>query len=154
MIDVLVERPPRVVGDGASTIEQLILAENERRIEARGEAGMEHFLPDAQTAVALREQGVTLRHVPGAGEEIVVKTVTNDRRLEDAWTYRGDVHADVMEQSRTAARVVGLRLAGVDVIAPRIDRSLSRRPGRYWRSTERPGYTATTTSPTETRRRR
>ena len=100
---------------------------------------MEHFLPDAQTAVALREQGVTLRHVPGAGEEIVVKTVTNDRRLEDAWTYRGDVHADVIEQSRTAARVVGLRLAGVDVIAPRIDRSLSETAGAILEINGTPG---------------
>ena len=139
LIDVLVERPPHVVGDGRSTVEELILAENQRRIDARGEAGMEHFLPDAQTAVALREQSVTLAHVPAPGAEIKVKTVTNDRRLEDAWPYKGDVHPEILAQSRAAAEAVDLRLAGVDVIAPRIDESLSATSGAILEVNGTPG---------------
>jgi D-alanine-D-alanine ligase-like ATP-grasp enzyme len=129
LIDTIVERPPRVAGDGRSSVEQLMQAENRRRIQARGEAGMEHLLPDYDTAVALREQGRSLAYVPAAGEEVQVKTVTNDRRLEDAWTYRDPVDAQVLEQARRATDAVGLRLSGVDVIAPRIDRPLTETGG-------------------------
>lgn len=129
LIDTIVERPPRVVGDGRSTIEALMQAENRRRIDASGEAGMEHLLPDVETAIALREQQKTLAYVPGEGEEVQVKTVTNDRRIEDAWTYRDHIAPEVLEQARAATDAVGLRLSGVDVIAPRIDRPLSETGG-------------------------
>jgi cyanophycin synthetase len=129
LIDTIVEQPPHVVGDGGSTVEQLMAAENHRRVEARGAAGMNPCLPDLDTAVALRDQGLSLRDVPDAGQAVQVKTVTNDRRIEDARTYRGEVHPDVLEQARAATAAVGLRLSGVDVIAPRIDRPLAETGG-------------------------
>jgi D-alanine-D-alanine ligase-like ATP-grasp enzyme len=139
LLDTIVERPPRVVGDGRSTVEELMHAENRRRIVARGEAGMEGLLPDVDTAIALREQGAALGDVPAAGHEVQVKTVTNDRRLEDAWTYRGPIDPDVLEQARAAARAVGLRLAGVDVMAPRIDQPLARTGGAILEINGTPG---------------
>ena len=129
LIDTIVERPPRVVGDGRSTVESLMHAENRRRIEARGEVGMEPLLADVETAIALREQALTLADVPAAGAEVQVKTVTNDRRVEDAWTYSETIAADVLQQARAATEATGLRLSGVDVIAPSIDRPLAETGG-------------------------
>jgi D-alanine-D-alanine ligase-like ATP-grasp enzyme len=129
LLDVIADRPPHVVGDGRCTIEELVGAENDRRLRARGEAGLELLDLDADAVLTLRAAGLTLGDVPAAGQEVAVKSVTNDHRVEDSWTYRGEIHADVLDQARAAVRAVGLRLAGVDVVAPAIDRPLRETGG-------------------------
>jgi glutathione synthase/RimK-type ligase-like ATP-grasp enzyme len=45
-----------------------------------------------------------------------VKTVTNEGRIEDCTTARGELCAEIVDDARRAAEAVGVRLAGVDVI--------------------------------------
>jgi len=129
LLDVIVDRPPHVVGDGRSTVEELIAAENRRRMDAAGEAGLELLELDLDTALTLRRAGLALRARPAEGREVAVKSVTNDRRLEDSHTYRAEVHPEVLRQVAAAQRALGLRLVGIDVIAPRIDRPLAETGG-------------------------
>ena len=121
LLDVICDEPPHVVGDGVSTVWELMQAENRRRDAARGEVGLEYWRADLDTALTLRRAGARLSDVPARGTTVQVKSVSNDRRVEDSRTYRGTVHPDVLEQARTAATAVGLRLAGVDVVTPRLD---------------------------------
>lgn len=129
LLDVIVDGPPHVTGDGDSTVEELIAAENDHRLAARGEAGLELLKLDADLVFALRASGLSLGSVLVAGRRVPVKTVTNDRGPEDSLTYRGIVHDDVLGQARRAIDAIGLRLGGVDVVAPRIDRPLGETGG-------------------------
>lgn len=124
LLDIVVDVPPAVAGDGSSTIEMLMQAENGRRRAATGLLGLELLEPDLDLVLALRQQGLTLASVPRHGERVPLKTVTNDRGPDDSRTYRGVVHEQVLAQCRVAAEVVGLRLAGIDVVAPDVERPL------------------------------
>lgn len=129
VVDIIRDDVPHVVGDGSSTIAELMIAENRRREAARGRLGLSYWEFDLDTAITLRREGHHGRDVLSSGVSVPVKSVTNDRRVEDSRTFRKEVHATVLEQAREAAAVVGLRLAGVDVVAPRIDRPLSETGG-------------------------
>jgi cyanophycin synthetase len=129
LIDTIRHVPPRLTGDGSSTVERLMAAENERRLSARGAAGLSLLDVGLDTIFTLDRQGLKLDSVIPAGETIAVQTVTNDNRIEDTETVREPLHPDLVEASRRAAGAVGLRLAGVDVITPDASQPLERSGG-------------------------
>jgi cyanophycin synthetase len=118
LLDVVRRLPPRLVGDGHSTIDELIAAENARRVAAAGEAGLDLLTVDLDCVLTLRLAGLSLRTVTPAGQAVVVKTVTNQNRVEDNETLREGLCDQVVADARRAAEAVGLRLAGVDVVTP------------------------------------
>jgi cyanophycin synthetase len=124
LLDVIRRRPPRVTGDGRSTVEQLIAAENRRRVERRHQALLWPLRVDLECLLTLRAQGLTLGSVVPAGQTIRVKTVISQNTIDDNETVRAGVAPDLIQQARRAAQVVGLRLAGVDVMTPDIGREL------------------------------
>jgi cyanophycin synthetase len=116
LLDAVRRRPPTLIGDGRSSIRALIDAENARRVEARGRRGLALLRIDLDLLLALEAAGLTLRSVPGTGEKVRVKTVSNQNRLED--NERVTVSPELESMGALAARTVGLRLAGVDVVTP------------------------------------
>ncbi len=124
LIDVLRHRPPRVTGDGHSTVEQLIAAENARRVRANGSAGLSLLGVCLDTIFALERLGLGLGSVLAEDRTVAVQTVTNNNRVEDTETVTSEVAPELAAEARTAAEAVGLRLAGVDVITPDGTRSL------------------------------
>lgn len=117
LLDVVRRGPPRVVGDGRSSIDELVRSENRRRIAAAGFAGLRLLHLDLDAVLTLSRAGMTIHSVPAAGQGIAVKTVTNENRVEDNETVR-DVSSGLVEEARAAAGTLGLRLAGVDVVTP------------------------------------
>jgi D-alanine-D-alanine ligase-like ATP-grasp enzyme len=116
LLDAVRRRPPTLVGDGRSSIGELIDAENVGRVGARGRRGLELLRVDLDLLLTLEQSGLTLRSVPGAGNELRVKTVSNQNRLED--NERVTVSHGLEAMGALAARTVGLRLAGVDAVTP------------------------------------
>ena len=114
LIDTVRRLRPTVVGDGRSSVRKLIDLENTRRREALGAEGLSLLRIDLDTAMALRAQGLTLGSVPADGERVTVKTVANQNRLED--NEQVAVRAEIADKAISAAEVVGLRLAGVDML--------------------------------------
>jgi D-alanine-D-alanine ligase-like ATP-grasp enzyme len=114
LLDTVRRRRPTVVGDGKSAVRELIHRENARRREAGGAEGLSLLRVDLDTTLALRKQGLSLGSVPVTGERVPVKTVANQNRLEDneQVTVSGELAAIAVR----AAEVVGLRLAGVDML--------------------------------------
>jgi len=129
LLDVVVDRPAHLVGDGRSTVQELLDDENDKRVAARGQAGLELLALDLDLLLALRDSGVTLASVPPAGVEVRVRTVTNDRRPVDSRSCTSVVDDDVVRQAVAAVSTFGLRLAGVDVVAQRIDKPLHATDG-------------------------
>jgi hypothetical protein len=124
LIDTLRHVPPRLTGDGRSTVEELIDAENARRLVGNGAAGLSLLDVGLDTVFTLERAGLSLASVPRDGETIAVQTVTNDNGIEDTETFRDPLAPELVDAARRAASAVGLRLAGVDVITPDASRPL------------------------------
>lgn len=119
LIDAVRRHPPHLVGDGRSTLADLMATENERRLAARGDLGLFVLRADLDCLLALREAGTSLGSVPAAGERVRVKSVNSQNAAEENETVpRGELGDDLVDVATRAARLLGLRLAGVDVVTP------------------------------------
>ena len=114
-----------VVGDGVTTIKELVAIVNSD--PRRGEAYSDQLgtlLLSAPAIIELNKQGLTIDSIPEAGRTVVV------RRTGDLTTDCTDeVHPETAEQAVIAARVVGLDIAGLDVLATDISRPLLEQKG-------------------------
>jgi cyanophycin synthetase len=117
-----------VVGNGRSTINQLI----DQQINADPRRGAaEEFPLDiillADNPVALHEverQGFSPDSVPAEGREVLVLRTGNH-----TCDITDQVHPDVAAAVSLAARIVGLDIAGVDLVAEDISRPLDEQRG-------------------------
>jgi D-alanine-D-alanine ligase-like ATP-grasp enzyme len=124
LLDVIRRRPPRVTGDGRSTIEQLIQEENRQRSARWHELDTPPLFPDLDCALALERAGLTLSSVLSDGVSVDVGSVTSQNGPNDNETVRDTLAPELVVDARRAAELVGLRLAGVDVVAADPTRSL------------------------------
>ena len=138
LLDVVRRRPARVTGDGRSSVGALIAAENGRRVGARDKRVLVPLRVDLDAVFTLRDAGLTLRSVPAAGEEVVVKRVISENRVEDNETVR-DVGEGLVADAARAASAVGLRLAGVDLVTRDVSRPLSETGGAVLEVNGTPG---------------
>jgi D-alanine-D-alanine ligase-like ATP-grasp enzyme len=129
LLDVVLRDPPHVVGDGRSSIRELIAAENRVRLAARGRGGLSLITATLDCVLRLERSGMHLGTVPANGRRVQVKTVTNQSGPADSHTVRDGVSADLICVARTAVDAVGLRLAGVDVITADLSQPLGRTGG-------------------------
>jgi cyanophycin synthetase len=117
-----------VVGDGRSTVAQLIdsqLNSDPRRGEAE-EFPLETIYLEREPVMRLllERQGLSGETVPAAGRQVLVQ-----RNGNVAIDCTDDVHPEVAHAVALAARVVGLDVAGVDVVTQDISRPLQEQGG-------------------------
>lgn len=124
-VDAVRRRPPRVVGDGKSSIRQLIEAENRRRTEQGGAAAIGTIRMDVDCKAAVARAGHTLGSVVPHGEEVVVKGISNAGAELESESVSDEICDALREEGARAAKVVRVDLAGVDVITPDPSTSLS-----------------------------
>jgi cyanophycin synthetase len=120
--------PAHVVGDGARTVGALI-----ERVNAdprRGPQGPLYPIRVDDTAHAvLAEQGYTLASVPPAGRRVPVRHLPHVQDGATVADVTDRVHPEVAARVLDAARVVGLDLAGIDVVAEDVARPLEGQGG-------------------------
>jgi cyanophycin synthetase len=117
-----------VVGDGEHSIDELI----ETQINSDPRRGVEHEFPlylikldnypAAQMEVA--RQGFTGASVPAAGQEVMIVRTSNM-----AFDVTDEVHPDTAELACLAARIVGLDIAGVDLVCEDVSQPLAGQQG-------------------------
>jgi D-alanine-D-alanine ligase-like ATP-grasp enzyme len=127
LLDVLERGRPRVVGDGASTIEELMFAEYERRLA--DPTTWKPFPVDLDCLFTLELQGLRPSSVPGPGQTVIAKGATNISGRSECSTFRGEISPSVLATVRTAAAALGVRLAGVDVVTADLSSSLQASGG-------------------------
>lgn len=117
-----------VVGDGQSTIRALI-AEQINSDPRRGES--EDFplepvrlVPGASAMLELERQGLVPDSIPAAGQEVLVI-----RHGNMAFDVTEDVHPQVAADCALAARIVGLDVCGIDLVAQDIGLPLAEQSG-------------------------
>ena len=117
-----------LVGDGRHTVAQLIdsqINSDPRRGDAE-EFPLEPILleRDGVVRLLLERQGLNGASVPAAGRRVLVQRTGNV-----AIDCTDDVHAEVAHAATLAARVVGLDIAGIDLVAEDISRPLQAQGG-------------------------
>jgi cyanophycin synthetase len=109
--------PAHVIGDGRSSIRALILAENLDPRRGRGHANVLTQLPlDQRTVDFLARSGRTLDSVPHAGEAVYLRATANLSTGGTAIDRTDDLHPDNVTACEMAAGIIGLDIAGIDVL--------------------------------------
>jgi D-alanine-D-alanine ligase-like ATP-grasp enzyme len=139
LLDVVRRLPPRVTGDGESAIADLIAKENARRLEGRGRLGLHLIGIDLDCVLALERQGLRLSSVPPAGSIVTVKAVVSQNGPRDNETVREPISEELVGSAAAAVDVVGLRVAGVDVVTPDLSRAFAGSGGVILEVNGRPG---------------
>ena len=129
VLDVVRRLPPAITGDGRSSVEELIFAEYDARIRGHASPGLKPFVADLDCILSLRRAGLSLQFVPPAGAIVELKTVTNFNRPQDNHTVRTAVSPALEAEVLRAAEVLGLRLAGVDLVTGTVAAPLSASGG-------------------------
>ncbi|WP_035226629.1 cyanophycin synthetase [Paracidovorax oryzae] len=117
-----------ITGNGRSTVSELI----DSQINSDPRRGYEEEYPldlidvatDPKVQLELQRQELTADSVPAAGQPIVVQ-----RNGNVAVDCTDDVHPEVAYIAQLAARVVGLDIAGIDLVAQDISRPLQEQGG-------------------------
>jgi cyanophycin synthetase len=133
--------PARVVGNGESTVRELIEAVN--RDPRRGighEKVMTRIAIDDQTRDMLARAGLTLDDVPLPGVVVVLRATANLSTGGSAIDRTNVIHPDNASIARRAALTVGLDVAGIDFIAPDITRSVRETGGGVVEVNAAPGF--------------
>ena len=115
-----------VTGDGKSTIRELI----ETQVNSDPRRGPTELHPlsniriDSAAKMELSRQNLDADSVPAAGREVLIQ-----RNANHAFDVTDDVHPDTAAVVSLAARVVGLDIAGVDLVCTDISKPLAEQGG-------------------------
>lgn len=117
VIGVVRRHLPSVVGDGTTSIGDLIADENRLRAGAQGRRGLWPLRIDLDCLLTLGSQGFALEDVPGAGTTVTVKSTANENAAHDNETL-DPVPDEVRRTAELAACTLGARLVSVEMIRP------------------------------------
>ena len=137
LLDVVLRQAPHVLGDGSSTIVELIVQENERRLAAARPRAL--ITVDLDCLLALEAGGRSPSTVAASGERVRVKTASSENGEQENHTMRS-FSPDVVDECAEAVRAVGLRLSGVDLVTPDINRPIAEAGGAIIEVNGTPGF--------------
>lgn len=115
-----------VTGDGVSSVNQLI----EQQINSDPRRGSTETDPlnliriDSAARLELTRQGLDAESIPAAGREVLIQ-----RNGNHAFDVTDEVHPETAAAVSLAARIVGLDIAGIDLVAEDIARPLHEQGG-------------------------
>ncbi len=133
--------PAHVVGDGLATINQLL--ERINLDPARGE-GHENVLTrielDRTSYQLLERQGYSLETVLKAGEICYLRATANLSTGGIAVDRTDDIHPENVWLAQRVAKIIGLDIAGIDMVTPDISRPLRAVDGVIVEVNAAPGF--------------
>lgn len=116
---VLLRVPANVVGDGTSTISQLI--DDKNKDPLRGEnhrAPMAYIQKGEIEALMLREQGFTFDSVPAEGERVFLRENSNISTGGDSIDFTDDMDESYNAIAVGIAEALEVKVTGIDLIIP------------------------------------
>lgn len=113
--------PAHVVGDGTSSVAELITIANRDPRRGSGHSRtLTHLPADTATETYLASCGLSLAHVPAPGETVFLRATANLSTGGTSIDRTDEIHPDNITACEMAAGVVGLDIAGIDVLSPDI----------------------------------
>jgi D-alanine-D-alanine ligase-like ATP-grasp enzyme len=121
---------PQVSGDAASSVLQLIEAENDRRLRAGSSDVARLIRVDLDCELAVRTSGLSLDAVAASGRRVTVKNTVGENAAADNVTVSlDDVSTELQQEAASAVRALHLELAGIDLVTTDLGRSLRETGG-------------------------
>ncbi len=130
-----------VVGDGVANV--IALCDSQINIDPRRgiteDAPLNAIVPQdsAEIILDLQRQGLTPESVPAAGQKVLIQL--NGNVATDVTDL---VHPSIAAAATLAARIVGLDIAGIDLVAEDITRPLEEQRGAFIEVNASPGLLA------------
>jgi cyanophycin synthetase len=133
--------PAHVKGNGSMTIQELIDKENS---DPRRGYGHENVLTeinvDRDTLDLLEKRGYDLNTVPGHGEVVYLKSTANLSTGGTSIDVTDLVHSQNIFLCERIARVIGLDICGIDIMAPNLTHPLTENGGVVLEVNAAPGF--------------
>ncbi|MFM8892431.1 MAG: cyanophycin synthetase family protein, partial [Planctomycetia bacterium] len=130
MVAAARRHPPSVVGDGRLTVRQLVDLVNEDPRRCCDHAGALSPVRIDEVALAvLAEQGLAPESVPAADRTVLLRQSANLSTGGTSEDVTDTVHPEVAARAVEAARIVGLDVAGIDIVTADITQPLETQRG-------------------------
>jgi cyanophycin synthetase len=122
--------PAQVIGNGRNTVRELVDEVNKDPLRSDGHAtALSRMNLDAIALAVLAEQGFSADSVVPVGVKVLIRRNANLSTGGTATDVTDDVHPEIARRAVDAVRMVGLDIAGVDVVARDISRPLREQGG-------------------------
>ncbi|MBL0168789.1 MAG: cyanophycin synthetase [Propionivibrio sp.] len=122
--------PPLVIGDGVHSVRQLVEQVNSDPRRGVGHANSLTRISFDDIALArLAEDGLTADSIPARGMRVVLRNNANLSTGGTATDVTDDVHPEFAARAIAAAQMVGLDIAGVDIVCKNVLRPLEEQGG-------------------------
>jgi cyanophycin synthetase len=130
MVAAARREPAQVIGDGVHSVEDLVQITNDDPRRGDDHAtSLSKIVLDAVALQVLGDQGLVPASIPADGTRVIIRRNANLSTGGTATDVTELVHPDVAARAIEAARVVGLDVAGVDVVALDISSPLEAQRG-------------------------
>lgn len=127
VISVYERIPLNVLGDGKSTIANLLRKKQEEFIASSRDTRIN--LDDPRIKTKLRRSGLSFRSVPAKGEKVFLLDNANLSSGGDSVDVTNQIHSRFKKLAIQLTRDMGLRLCGVDLM---IDGDISQKLAPFW----------------------
>ena len=122
LLDAIWRRSPTVVGNGRSTIDELVNAENQLRESAVDLRALSFITKTKEYDNQLAHLGLARRTIPAAGDVVMVKSVVNQNNASENERVLDVIHPSIVAKCADICRRAKLRFVGVDLLAADIGR--------------------------------
>ncbi len=130
LVAAALREPAHVIGNGHSTIHELVDEVNRDPRRSDGHSSvLSHIKIDATALAVLAEQGYKPESIPAAGTKVLIRRNANLSTGGTATDVTDLVHPEVARRAVDAVRMVGLDIAGIDIVAKDISRPLREQNG-------------------------
>jgi cyanophycin synthetase len=140
LLDCVVRRSPQLTGDGKSSVRQLVRRENQLRLVTGCKRSQVLLRIDQDMRSTLALQKWTLGTVPAPGRRFAVKQVVNENAADENVTARDRISPAIVALGRKVLDAMGLRFAGIDIIAADLGRPLAESGGAVIDVNAIPGF--------------
>ena len=141
LVAIAERTPAHVVGNGKSTIQELIDETNTNPLRGYGHENiLTQIDVDGQTERLIAEKNYTLETVLEKDETLFLKTTANLSTGGTAIDRTDEIHPENTFLFERIAKIVGLDIAGIDIIATNVSQPLSENGGGIIEVNAAPGF--------------
>ena len=133
--------PANIIGDGISTIIGLIEKENENVLRGEShEKALTKIKFDKDTFIQLEKNNYTIESVVQKDKIVFLKSTANLSTGGTAEDVTEEIHPENIMMAERIARIIGLDICGIDVMAKNINQSIQKNGGVILEVNAAPGF--------------
>ncbi|HAT4304478.1 TPA: bifunctional glutamate--cysteine ligase GshA/glutathione synthetase GshB [Clostridium perfringens] len=122
VVGILHREPANVIGNGESTIEELVFEKNKDPLRGKGyKTPLEKIKLGEIEEMFLKNQGLSFKSIPKSGEKIYLRENSNISTGGDSIDFTDKIHPSYKEVALKSAKAVKALICGVDMVIDNIE---------------------------------